>query len=213
MTARIGTNMNVAVESGLGSALTVTAVTKASPGVATSTAHGLVNGDVVRFTVSAGMVELDGQVVRVANKTNDTFELEGLDTTDYSTWSAGSAKEITTWATIANAQSISMPNPAPNKIETTVLTDKQKQYSYGLADAPDGTISGLYDPTDAAIGLIKAASKDNTPLAFRVSWAGGQKTLFNANVSYGSGFDLQQNQAATMSIPFTPIKDVMDYAS
>jgi len=213
MAARIGTNMSVAVESTLGSPKTVTVLTKASPGVATSTSHGLSNGDVVKFAVSAGMVELNGQVVRVANVTTDTFELEGLDTTDYSTWSAGTATEITAFATIAGAQSVSMPNPSPNKIETTVLTDKQKQYAYGLPDAPDGTINGLYDPTDAAIVLIKAASKANEALGFKISWAAGQVTYFNANVSYGSGFDLQQNQAATSVIPFTPVRDVMDYAS
>jgi len=213
MTARIGTNMNVAVESGLGSALTVTGVTKASPGVATSTSHGLSNGEVIKLFVTAGMVELNGQVVRVANVSTDTFELEGLNTSGFSAWSAGTAKEITSWSTIANAQSISMPNPAPNKIDITVLGDREKQYAYGLADAPDGTISGLFDPSDASIALIEAASIANTSLGFRISWSGGQKTIFNANVSYGSGFDLQQNQAATMSIPYTPVKRVMHYSS
>lgn len=213
MTARIGTNMTVRVESTRGSAIAVTAITLADPGVATSVAHGLANGDVVEWDISAGMVELAGQAVRVANVAADTFELEGLDTTDYTTWTAGDAYEITAFHTLSNAQSITMPNPAPERIDVTTLIDKTKQYLYGLADAPDGSITGIYDPLNAGVVAIKAATKSNTDLVFKIDWAGGQFTIFNASVSGGTGFDLSQNAAATAPISFTPVKDVMDYAS
>lgn len=211
--ARIGTNMSVKVESTLNSALTVTAITLASPGAVTSAAHGLSNGAVVVFSVSAGMVELDGQAVRVANVATDTFELESLDTTDYSTFTAGTCQEVSAWHTLATAQQITMPDGTPNKLDITTLIDKTKQYAYGLPDAPDGSITGLYDPTSAGVVAIKAATKANADLVFRVDWAGGQFTVFNALVSGGSGFDLQQNNPATATISFTPVKDVVDYAS
>lgn len=211
--ARFGTNMSVAIEASRDSAITVTGLTNANPGVATATAHGLSNGDIVIFTVSAGMVELDGQAVRVSAVDANTFTLEDLDTTDYSTWSAGSCEEVLTWTTLSGAQSVSMPDPAPNKIDITTLIDKTKQYGYGLPDAPDGSITGLYDPANTGVVAIKAATKANAAKVFRISWAGGQYTYFNANVSGGSGFDLQANQAATATISFTPVKDVMDYAS
>lgn len=214
MTARIGTNMNVAVQGSLATGLAVSAVTLATGGgVATATGHTLSNGDIGVFSVSAGMVELDGQAVRVASVASGVFTLEGLDTSAYSAFTAGTFYKVASWQTLAGAQSISMPNPAPNKIDVTTLIDKTKQYQYALSDAPDGTISGLYDPSAAGVQTVKAATKANTALAFRVSWAGGQYTIFNANVSGGTGFDLQQNQPATAQISFTPIKDVMDYAS
>lgn len=213
MQAIIGTNVTVEVQQTLDSAKTITALTKASPGVATSTSHGFSNGDIVVFTVSAGMVELDGQAVRVANVTTNTFELEGLDTSAYSTWSAGTCKEVTAFQTFASAQNITMPNPAPAKIETTTLIDKTKQYQYGLPDAPDGTISGLFNPGGAAEALVKAATKANTPLVFRVTYSDSRKSVFNANVSGGTGFDLQPNAAATAQTAFTPVKDVMHYAT
>ena len=211
--AILGTNVKVEVQKTLGSALTVTALTLANPGVATSTAHGLANGDVVVFSVTAGTVELHQQAVRVANVAANTFELEGLDTTDYSTWSSGTATEVTVWSTLSNAQNFSMPNPAPAKIDITTLIDKSKQYAYGLPDAPDGTISGLFSPVLEAVTLIKAATKANDTLAFRVTFAAGEKVIFNANVSGGPGFDLQPNAAATAPISFTPQKDVMFYSS
>jgi len=211
--ARIGTNVKIEVENTLGSALPVTAVTKASPGVATSSGHGLSDGDIVVFAVSAGMVELDGQAARVASSNTNVFSLEGLDTTAYSTWTSGSAYEVTAWHTLSNAQSITMPDPTPEKIDITTLIDKVKQSAYGLPEAPDGSISTLYDPELAGVQEIKTATKANEDRVFRITWAGGQYTIFNALVSGGSGFDASQNQAATATISFTPVKDVMEYAS
>lgn len=211
--ALIGINVKIEVEKTLGSALTVSGVTKANPGVATSTSHGLANGDVVVFNVTAGMVELGGQAVRVANVTTNTFELEGLDTTDYSDWTSGTAQEVTNWETLGNAQSVSMPNPTPEKIDITTLIDKNKQQTFGLPEAPDGSINGLYQPELAGVQEIKAATKANEDRAFRITWAGGQINIFNALVSGGQGFELQQNQAATAPISFTPVKDVMFYAT
>jgi len=213
--ARIATNVKIEVETALGTANTVTGLTKANPGVATYSGSDPTDGDIVVFSVTDGTVELDGQAVRVANTNTSakTFELESLDTTDYSAWSSGSTSAVSTWATLGNSQSISMPNPAPAKIDITTLIDKTKQYAFGLPDAPDGTISGLYDPTSAGVQEVKAATKANGDRVFRVTWAGGQKTVFNALVSGGSGFDSQQNQAVTATISVTPVKDIMDYAT
>lgn len=211
--AFLGTNVKVEVEQTSGSAIAVTAVTQAATGEATSAAHGLANGDVVVFTVSAGMVELDQQGARVANVTTNTFELEGLDTTSYSVFTAGTVKKVTAWQTLSGAQSISMPSPAPNKIDITTLIDTSKQYAYGLPDAPDGSINGLFDPLNAAVIALRAATKVNGSRAFRITFAGGQKAVFNALVSAGQGFDMQANAAATAAYSFTPSKDVMYYAA
>lgn len=211
--ARIGTNVTVEVENTLAVADTATAITKANPGVVTAAAHGMSNGEIVVFDISAGMVELDGQAVRIANVATDTFELEGLDTTDYSTFTAGDFQTVSAWHTMSNAQSVSMPNPTPEEIDITTLIDKVKQKAYGLPEAPDGSIAALYDPELAATQEIRTATKANEDRVFRITWAGGQTTVFNALVSGGTGFDLAQNQAATATVNYTPVKDVMEYAT
>lgn len=216
MAALIGSNITVSVEKTLGSPITVTAVTLATEGVATAAAHGLAEGDIVRFSVSAGMVELDGQAVRVKNAGSDQFTLEGLDTTAYSAWSSGTATEVTAFSTMSNAQTVSMPNPTPAKIDITTLIDKAKQYAYGLPDAPDGSIAGLFNPTLEAETLIKAATKANSALVFKLAFPSGapvRTCIFNANVSGGSGFELPANAAATTTTSFTPVKDVMYYST
>lgn len=92
----------VAIQSALGSALTISAITKANPGVATSAAHGLSNGDVVLISAQ-GMHQVDQRVFRVANVAANTFELEGEDTTNYDTFTSGDAKLITFGTTLATA--------------------------------------------------------------------------------------------------------------
>lgn len=213
--AIIGTNIRVEVEQTLGSAVTVQSVSQANPGVAGATAHGFSAGDVVKFFVAGGMVELDGQAVRVAANVSPTnnFNLDGLDTSSYSAWTAGTVKKVTAFQTLSSAQSVTMPNPQPNKIEITTLIDKTRQYAYGLPEAPDGSITTLFNPGGVAEGLIDSATTLNTPLAFRITFAGTQKTVFNANVSGGAGFELGTNAAATGTISFTPLRKIMHYAT
>mgnify|MGYP003672153812 CR=1 FL=1 len=70
-------------------ASTISAITKADPGVVTCTgAHGLVNGDLVEITAIVGMTELNNRRFTVANKATTTFELRGEDTTNFTTWSS-----------------------------------------------------------------------------------------------------------------------------
>ena len=84
------------VDSGLtlNSPITITAITRANPGVVTAAAHGLVNGDLVRIVRVGGMTEVNGLAFKVANKTTDTFELTDEDgvnvnTTSYTAYASG----------------------------------------------------------------------------------------------------------------------------
>lgn len=211
--ALIGTRLTLSVQQTKDAGKTITGITLANPGVVTSTSHGFNNGDIVVFDITSGMSELDGQAGRVANKTTDTFEIEGLDTTNYTAFSAGTVSKISAFATLDTSQNISMPNASPAEIDLTTLLDTVQQKTFGIAGAASGTITGLYNPANTGVGLINAATKTNTPLVMKLSWSGGQFTLFNAYVSGGQGFDVQQNQAATATINITAIRDIMFYSS
>ncbi|MES2861691.1 MAG: ubiquitin-activating E1 FCCH domain-containing protein [Pseudomonadota bacterium] len=67
----------------------VTAATKASPVVITAAAHGYANGDKVVIWGQTGMTQLNGRIFTVANKTNNTFQLSGVDGRYYSTFATG----------------------------------------------------------------------------------------------------------------------------
>ena len=82
------------------SAKTITAATKANPGVFTSSSHGFSNGDEVYVDSLGGMTEVNGRNYLVANSTTNTFSLQDLfgndiDTTNFTTYtSGGTATEI-----------------------------------------------------------------------------------------------------------------------
>lgn len=61
----------------------ITAVTQANPGVVTATAHGLADGDEIAIFGVAGMTELNGFHYTIANKTDNTFELSGINTSGF----------------------------------------------------------------------------------------------------------------------------------
>ena len=85
-------------------AKTITGITNANPGVVTSSSHGYSNGDHVWIHSVAGMTQVNNRRFTVANKTTNTFELSGVDTSaseGYGTHSgtAGRAEKIVEIAT------------------------------------------------------------------------------------------------------------------
>jgi len=79
---------------------TITAITKANPAVVTSNGHGFNDGDRVFIESVVGMVELNKREFTVAGKTTNTFQLSGVDSSAFTTYSsagtAGKIVEVTT---------------------------------------------------------------------------------------------------------------------
>jgi hypothetical protein len=117
--------VGIALQSALGAAKTISAITKADPPVATSTAHGYSNGDVVLLDV-LGMGQVDDRVVRVANVAANTFELEGLDSTNFDTFVSGNAKLITFGTTLATIAEVQGSGGDANYEDTTLIHDTQR---------------------------------------------------------------------------------------
>lgn len=216
MAARVATNVTLAVQSTLGAASNAaTVLTLANPGVVTIATHGFSNGDYLVATSIDGMVELDGQAVRIANSTTNTFELEGLDTSSFTALVASSTtfKKVTAFTTLSNATNLTLPDAPPAKLDATKLIDKAKQYLFGLPDTADGSISTLYDPQVTAVAKIKAATLANTTLVMKITWSNGYKTLLNAYVSGGQGFVASQNTIVTANVSVTPVKQILEFTT
>jgi len=78
----------------LDSPITITGATVADPVVVTAVSHGFSNGDQVKINGIVGMTELNGNTYYVADKTDDTFELQtsvgvDLDGSAYTTYISG----------------------------------------------------------------------------------------------------------------------------
>ena len=201
----LGINVNIETQKTLATALVVTAITKAKPPVATYTpGTPPADGDVVVLAVQ-GMSELDGQAVRVDNRdtTANTFELEGLDATDFATFTSGTASVVSAWNAQGQAQDISVDEQTPDEIDVTTLKDTEKKIDYGLLSAVKGRVGELFDPTDTAQLDIRDASKAQEARAMRVTFADGQVAVLNAKVAMGDAFSLAQGQAGKTAFSFT----------
>jgi hypothetical protein len=177
----VWTNVGVAVQSALGTPITISAITKANPGVVTATSHGLSNGDVILLSVN-GMAQLDGRVVRVANVTTNTFELEGVNTTDYDTFTSGNARKITFGTTLASATSVNVTGGDFDFIDTTTIHDTVRRQIPGLANAATFTFESIWDVSDQALLALASASEAKQQRAVRITFANGQKVFFNGYV-------------------------------
>jgi hypothetical protein len=180
-TATKWSNVGVAVQSALAAATTITAITKASPGVVTSVAHGYADGDYLVLTIT-GMSQLDDMVVRVDNKTTDTYELEGVDTTDFDTFATGTAEKITFGTTLATATGVNASGGDFDFIDTTTIHDTVKKQIPGIANPATFTFENIWDVSDAGLIALKAASDAQAKRAVRFSFANGQKLVFTGYI-------------------------------
>jgi hypothetical protein len=180
-TATKWSNIAIAVQSALAAADTITGITKANPGVATSVGHGMSDGDIVILTVT-GMHQLDGRVARVANKAADTFELEGIDTTLFDTFVSGTSEVITFGTTLATATSVSATGGDFDFIDVTTIHDNVKKQIPGLANPSTFTFENIWDVSDAGLVALKSASDSQAERAVRFTFANGQKLYFNGYV-------------------------------
>lgn len=180
-TATKWSNIAVAVQSALAAAKTITAITKANPGVVSSTAHGYANGDYVRITAQ-GMWQVDSMVVRVANQAANTFELEGVDTTLFDTFTSGSAELITYGTTLSTATNISASGGDFDFIDTTTIHDNVKKQIPGLANPATFSFENIWDVSDAGLKALKTASDSQAQRAVRFTFANGQKLVFTGYI-------------------------------
>ena len=121
----------------------ITAITKANPAVVTANSHGLSDGDRVFIKSVAGMTEVNNLEFTVANKTTNTFELSGINSSAFTTYTSGGTVgkivEVTTTYSvtdifeITHAQSADVLFLAHKSHEPAKLT-RTTATSFTLAD-------------------------------------------------------------------------------
>lgn len=114
--------------------VTVSGITQANPAVVTANNHGRENGDTVVLHSVNGMTEVNWQVYTVANKTTNTFELSGVDSTSFSAYTSGGK--------------VGMSNPTFHAINPTAIfsgtSDGSNQSSSAHEDCEGWTINPLF---------------------------------------------------------------------
>lgn len=202
MTTAVGRGVRIEFAASFSAAKTVTAVTLASPGVATSAAHGMANGTVGYWSASAGMVQLDGQATRVYNQATNNFDLQGLNTAGFSAFTAGTFTPVATWNTLAEAIGYSIGGAAADSLDDTRLSDVSKQEVNGLLPSDSISIDLLSQTFNSTVmQAIEDAAIAQTYMVGRITLADGSVRVFRGQPSR-PGESLSRGQLATGQLQF-----------
>jgi hypothetical protein len=199
---------------------TITAITKANPGVVTATAHGFSNGDTLVISGVVGMTQVNGKRFKVASVATDTFALQDIDgnnvnTTSYTTYvSGGVANRVYTLATTyetadlaelkfaqsADVMYICHPDYVPKKLSRTGHT------SWTITDVV--FTNGPYlDDNITAVTLSSSAHTVGTARDLTASAATFVSTDVGRLVRFREGYGKITAFTSTTAVTWTIIKD------
>ena len=211
--ATLWKNVAIAMQSAIAATKTITDITKANPGVVSSTAHGYANGDIIYLDVQ-GMHQVNGRAVRVAGATTDSYQLEGVDTTLFDTFSSGTSAKVTMGTSITTATSINGSGGDFDFEDTTTIHANQRTQVPKLPNPATYTMDNIWDITDAGQAACKAASDAQALRVFSFTFGTGGKKMYFAGYVGASLMPGGQAQGlVTTSIVITMFGSPTYYAS
>lgn len=146
----------------------VTGITKANPAVVTANSHGLSNGDLVQLRNVGGMTEVNDNVYTVANKTANTFELSGVNSSSYTTYTSGGIAQL--YPALTDGVGVYIPSSQPE------LGSSYANYYGALSDITVHNATIPYWFTDSS----NAHTLDNTRFEFTYHYG------YRFNGAYGN---------------------------
>jgi len=215
MSAKLPDGAIVTLSTTLGSAKTVSALTNANPGVATSTAHGFVNGDIV--LMNSGWSNLNQKAVRVAGSVANAFNLDGIDTSLTSLYPAGSGtgsaslvggftqiSQIMGLTTQGGDQQYATFSFLEQNFETQLPTVFSAQ-SISLEIADDPSLSGYI--------ALKAAADARAFRVLKLQLPDGSFILYYGQISFNETPSLNKGQVMVVKATFALQARPVRYAS
>lgn len=170
----------------LGTSQAITALTNASPPVATATGHTFSNGDFV--TIKSGWQRLNDRVFRVANVIASTsFTLEGQDTTDTTVYptggGVGSAIKASVFVQIPQVLTFDTQGGDQQFLTFSFLEDNFERQIPTVFSAQTITFNIADDPTTPGYIAALAASRARAIRPVVLALPNGSKILFNGYIS------------------------------
>lgn len=207
----IWSNVAISIESSLGSPKTISAITKADPAVASSTAHGISDGSFVKLAIN-GMYQLDNRVVRTDNAVTDAFALEGVDSSSYATFSSGTASVITFGTTLGSISEVNVSGGEFSTIDVSTIHENLQREIPGVASPIKVSLTANWDASNAALLDLQLASQTKSRRAVKFTFADGQIWVFDAYIGCTLSPNGQAGQKVTTPIVLTLAGLPMVYA-
>ena len=177
-------NVGVDVQTSLGSAITISAISKASTGVVSYTGTDPTNGDYIVVTAN-GMTQVNDRIFRVANVNagSNTLELEGETTTDYGTFTSGTFQIITYGASFNILQTIQVSGGEPEYADTTTIHDEVRKRAPTVVSPLSLSSDALFDLADPGFVEARKAYRAKTKRAIKLRFGTGSKMAMNGYFS------------------------------
>lgn len=206
----------ISIASTMAVAVSITAISNASPAVATAAGHALVDGDVVVLAVPSWPA-LNGRVVRVIDKADGTFALEGVDTTDTKRFPAGAitgaARKVQTWTAITQVLEANMSGGEQQFYNYQFLEDTGDERQIPtIRSARSQTLSIADDDALPHYAVLDAADAERKTRAVWLQMPNGARTYYPAYVSFSKVPTLTKNQAMALSVTLSLDAEPMRYA-
>jgi len=205
----------VAIASGMGAAVAITAASNAAECVVTAAGHGLVVGDFARIT--SGWSRLTDKVVRVGAVASNDVTLEDYDTTDTDVYPAGSGtgtiEKVTGWTQLSQILQSSSNGGEQQFLEYQFLeADAQKRIPT-FKNAAGLTFSVADDPSLPGYQLAAVANDDRAARPVRVTLANGSKILYNCYISLNKTPTLTVNELMACEVTMSMLNEPVRYAA
>lgn len=205
--------VQIAMQSAVEAAKTISAISKANPGVASIAANGYANGDYLRYKNVQGMYQVNNRIIRVSGAAAGAVDLQGEDTTLYGNFVSGQAEKITFGTTFSTFLDCSVTGGDFPQIDTTTIHDLQKSSQPGMPNGLVITSNNIWDVSDAALIAAKKQSDAQTLSAFLITFQNGQKFVINGYIGCTLSPAGNAQEKVTTQIVITGVGSPTVYAS
>lgn len=199
----------------LAAAKTITGLSNANPAVATSVAHGFVDGD--ELLINSGWGDIDEMVFKADQLTADTFSLLDQNTTDTTFYPPGSgtgtAKKISTWVEVPQLLTLSTDGGDTRFTDIGLLGRRQDIRVPTGFNPSSMQMTLAWDPNQANFKTMLDLSRTIRQCAMKIVVGGGA-------VIYGYGYlnvkespSFNRNQVLEVSGALTMNNRPMSYAA
>lgn len=174
----------IAVGTATAATKTITGITAASPPVVTSASHGYTAGQIVYLDGIVGMTQLNKRCFVVANPVTNTFELKGVDATNYTAYASGGTAALKTMTNIGEVVAVpSLFDGEANEISTEHLGSSAEEFLLGIQRFGGAGLE-LWVPSTADTGQtrLRKLKELASAEAFSITLPSGLVTTFMALV-------------------------------
>lgn len=206
--------VTLALGTTVGNDITVSALSNANPALATSTSHGLSDGDIV--IASLGWSKANDRVFKVDSQDANSFTFVGLNstsTTDYPAGTGtGTVNEVSAWTQITQILDVSTSGGEmqftnysflEQDFETSIPTQSSPQ-TMTITIADDASLAGYI--------ALKAAAEARTPYALRIAYPSGAYGYYYGYVSMNETPSFTKNQVQSVTATFNLLSRPVRYA-